>query len=555
RIANRYMEDREKDEPNSYSDAERVVMVRAALLLAFFHDAFHPPFGHVLDPLRPILLPRVESRRIDNAVKALEFERAARGEGTIHRLVVSRIYDSITLKSIAKQCVALMKAAEPNLGRTDGIERRYGFLLDILWGPIDHDRLDYIARDVAHVLTFETLPPTFGDLESFADVRYHADSDSVRFVFNAAVGEKVENLLLTRQRMYGEIYEGRLKAAYDELILHAVIFALDAYEQFEQRLKIRRDTPEWEFGLDFTRLSDLDLVRLLGELPVRPKTWLAKTLLRNLLTNAPFVAAETVEIDNDELPFLGVRYMQWRGRLADRMSDLRRQFKFIVDDDVLAKACSDIANMLTQLPVPIAREDLDRLTGPAARLARNMEKIPPQEHESLFWILITFSLHAFHRFELEKWLWKEFRRRWSGYGLWSMRLASNYVDDVVRHADFASDSAFVDAQQAASKEFVATLSDTPLVFLFMTRMMPESVTSLWLKDNVLERDAFTCSDDGTLTRVGTLPRHTTNNYWMAAFRPATMDSAADSTIREIIAEFLEKDWVREYVRVRLTLDD
>jgi hypothetical protein len=87
----------------------------------------------------------------------------------------------------------------------------------------------------------------------------------------------------------------------------------------------------------------------------------------------------------------------------------------------------------------------------------------------------------------------------------------------------------------------------------MTRMVPESVTGMWLKDNVLERDALTVDRDGNIKRVKTAPHHTANNYWIAIFRPPTMDASADIVIREILVSFLHRDWVDQYVIARMSV--
>ena len=74
RKANEYMIANE--DSNVQYRLHRSTVIRAALFLAFLHDAFHGPFGHVLDPIKGVLLPDKLDTRIDNTARHLEFKRA-----------------------------------------------------------------------------------------------------------------------------------------------------------------------------------------------------------------------------------------------------------------------------------------------------------------------------------------------------------------------------------------------------------------------------------------------------------------------------------------------
>jgi hypothetical protein len=462
------------------------------------------------------------------------------------------------LDEVIDEALALLRADETALDDADAVPSRYAFLLDILWGPLDHDRLDYLPRDAAHVFAFGTLPPNLSELET--SISFLADdTGQIRLVYKDAVGRQLETLLLLRQHMYNDVYEGRIKSSYDELILHSVILCFDAHDQFRQRLRLLPGMPEWDLGFDFARLSDLGLVRLLSELDNTPREWLSKALLRNLLTNSPFVPAATADINNLDIPYLGLRYIYWRKPLAHRLRKARAAFRRVPDRRRIEDAYRDIAKMLLEDAAPVDRDELRRSTDildeSVEHLAGQLDRVPPTKSEAMFWILITFSLHAYHRFELERWMWGEFRRKWQGYNVWAARLCDKYADDVTRGVSFPSDAARNEAQKAASELMHESLLQTPLIFIYMTRMMPESVTGMWLKDNVLERDALTVDKKGKISRVNTRPRHTANNFWLAVFRPPTMDSSADVILREVLAAFLHSEWIQQYVLARLTVAD
>jgi HD superfamily phosphohydrolase len=553
--------------PNEYTNPARDLMTRAALVLALLHDAFHPPFGHVLDPLRPVILPQKDEPRIDNAAKYLEFAQALDERGVVHELL-AKVYDAGRLQPILEMCLRLLDhATAPALPRD---LKPYAFIIDILWGQLDHDRFDYLFRDVAHVFPFATERPLrLSALRDKIQCVEDTQSGEVRLTFNASDAE-LDEFLRFRQRMYNDVYEGHLKAPFDEMILHAVMYLLISHNKFDGYRDLAPDTDEWHFGLDFARLSDVDLVRLIDAVDLDCNTWIAKKLVGDLLANAPFRCAAHREIDNLEIPILAARYIQWRAPYERAVVDLASRLKLRPNRKEREDAIARLAKML-EGPTPVAPEDAASLN--AWLRSQQYEQyldsrtgdLLPTGSEPLFWLLHGFSLRAFHRLRVESWLWKRFCETWQLYHQWSSGIADAFARDAAHARGVDVDEVLgADAPAQPQREellrlmakdaatFRDHLSRTPLLFIHMSRVDPRDVTRMWLKDAGGERHAQRHSRaTGGLVPVAPKPRKSLNNYWLGIFRPPTMAPAADKVIETLLEELLEKEWVRLFASASL----
>lgn len=553
KVAYRYAVDSDRTKPRRYANPQRDLNFRAALTLAFFHDAFHPPFGHVLDPLRPVLLPQIDSPRIDNSVKYLEFERGQREKGLVFALLATVFQDRRLRINVIERSLLLMDNA--NADELPDDLKPYGFLFDILWGPLDHDRFDYLFRDVAHVFPFaRERPPR---LSSLVDHIVCLPNDGeIRLTFDVPQQE-IDDFLLLRQRMYNEVYEGELKAPFDEAILHAVIFILIEHNRFEAWRPLEPDTDDWDFGIDFARLSDIDLIRLIDGLPLTPRMWIAKKLVGDLLANAPFRCAAHREIDNLELPLLAVRHHLWQHPFRSAVEELTQKFRFRPNraeaKDALARLA---AKLLGPAPIPASEKDNvhDRLLSQG--LGRYIEPgsgdILPAANDALFWTLYGIGLRAFHRVRVERWFWERFIAQWPLYDTWSSDLAEAYVGErrterISQQGTYSQEDALNDAVA-----FRRDLKSTPLVFVYMSRINPNDLNRLWMKDTSDEREALRRDRaTGTLVPIRAKPIQSVNNYWAAIFRPQAMDDTADDLLAELFTEFLKTAWVELYADASL----
>jgi HD superfamily phosphohydrolase len=530
----------------------RKSIVRAALVLAFFHDAYHAPFGHVLDPLCSILLPFTETTRIDNAARYKDFVlmlSTINGDSTLPEEesmvlpLLRRVFsDESELKSVAEWCVAFLDCYRRGYVELPDDFRSIAFVFDILWSAADHDRLDYVCRDESHLLVFDAPSYSVTEIAKHCECREDPASGEVRLVFGGTSGEYVERMLLRRHRLYNLVYESRYKAPYDEMILHSAAFLLEDHDLLTRSF-------DSSFGLEFVRLSDLDFIRLITEVgDSSPRSFVARLLLRDVLNNAPFWAAYHRDIDNSEIPTIAERYAVLRPQVQSRVNDVVSKSRAGLGFRPSVQATQSFYDSLRKLleaPVRVTYSGQlppqlmgNPQLGSQGEVTIEIENL---EGESLFWVLALFGPHMQYRLHLERAVWSHVRQYWSGYNAWELNL-----EDTLCRTSWAE---YSDSDKAVKgAELRTTLRSLPLTLIFMSRMVPSP--GLLLKDYTSERKALSISSDNELEELTITPQDVLNNYWISVFRPPSMDASVDKVIVDYMENhLLPYGWLEEWVAV------
>lgn len=537
RAADRYMRDH-SDGVDLYAHQRRNI-IRAGLLVAFFHDVFHPPFGHAFDPLRPVLFPSAASMRIDKTVLVLEMEKASQLQGVIYDLLSRFVFFDCEdqyqpVVELALEFLGPALADSPEIPEN---LKEVAFVLDILNSRIDHDRLDYLYRDAAHVLqdTRHSLASFLGEFD------FHTVDGAVRLVYSADITNDLRELLRLRRVLYSRVYEAREKAATDEMLRHAVEYLFQAHGLLRARLALPEQQAIQGFGASFARLSDHALVRLINEAEDGPQVHVAKKLIQDLFTGAFFVPVEGAhhEVPNEYLLVLERRYAALRRKFTGALKSARTPAMMGLNptSEKIAEVYQQ-ALAFRRSPVQVPVDELSGLEGAVREeLLQNapldtsgaqsaLVELQALPVEDLYWVLQFFGSDSRLRLSLEEFLWLDIQERWSGFEHW----LSTTVADVD------------DAEEA--KSLKEAFKETPLVFLAMSKPGSADFYGQLLMEASREREILVW--DKRLDEVTTLGPEKAeggrvNNFWLTALKPQSMPDSADSAIAEAVKSLILED--------------
>jgi hypothetical protein len=403
------------------------------------------------------------------------------------------------------------------------------FVFDILSSEVDHDRLDYVNRDFAHVVQNRIY--RVGDIIANAKVAWADRSNGeARLMFDRSAGAAIRDILFWRHKLYAHVYEAPEKAPYDEMILHAVIYLLDEYDSFGHPLARRHERTASSLGLAFVRLSDHDLHRAINESAVGKRSFFSRLLIRDVMTNAPFVFAARCEISNKNLRSLHARHQHLAPRCRSLVQEMLRDKRVVglePDEQVRGAAFRKMFILLDE------EVNIDGVA---------YEPVP---EEGMFWLLQSFGWHGYYRFQLEKLIWAELKIRWEGFDRWASATAGllwSELKDAAAEKQVLSDSG----------SLWGLLGDTPLVFLAMSRLGAGDLSGLLLMDRSEERSIllYDGSGDAPVAFDPGKPEDSANNYWIGAVRPQSMPEEVDQIIDGILrAVFFERGWIDHYIRI------
>ena len=234
----------------------------AVMIYALIHDAYHGPFGHSLDHLGGLIASGGPKRRIDKTLLLEEVNKAKRQrEGDVHLLVnhVARwmmlernkpwevhvdpewVYPKDALILADELTEVLSRLIRPRDARAKTPEKYW--LCEIVDGPVDADRLDFLLRDtrclyyptridegiVAELIEGARLvlgPLVEGTMSvDRADVMTVGSKRQVyRIHWDGEQKETIEALLKLRSELYERVYEAPPKRAFDEMLTHALMW-------------------------------------------------------------------------------------------------------------------------------------------------------------------------------------------------------------------------------------------------------------------------------------------------------------------------------------------
>lgn len=521
--------------------------VRAVLVLAFLHDAFHPPLGHVLDPFSPVFFKDRKTPRLDDAARDAEFKRAqdyykAKLHLTTPRPIrIPVVIELLQLvfngsdaevQDVINACVDLIEQAN----REDLSQpwKAFAFAFDILWSSVDHDRLDYIARDFVHVMVFLGAPYHLADV--LHGLRCDDVGGEVRLIFGTSATSILQNLLNTRKQMYAWIYEAKEKARYDTMLQHATALLLD-------EAGCLYTTPPDTFRRDFLRLTDFDFTRIATTITQRPRRGLAAALAKDAMNNRPLVLCHYADVPNEQLAALEERLRIFGDHIGRRVVGIVLNFAdafgFEPNVEALETALGQVVGLLTDEPW-INEDELGSHVIGERRMngGRSEVKLSWQDSEHLFWTLVHGSGDFRVILEFERLVWAEVKRR-------SPSIAREVVDmlakKIVDHTH--SDTPSKDRGTPTADMFRFIDSEWPPIFIYMS--LTGRGAGLTNNDKVVQREIVASEGaDGQRTVTLRLPdREGVSHCWLAAYRPASVgpigcefDRVVDAAARELVAE-------------------
>ena len=257
---------------------ERETTAMAALL----HDIGHGPFSHVLDGVMREL-----------------------GQDGIHEqisraIIRTRFGDHLDADEAGTVCDLI----DPPKGQRSAAQ-------DIVSGPADADKYDYLMRDSHY------CGVAYGrfDLERIIETAELLDSaGQTQLAFQEGGLYAVEGLLLARRSMHRQVYRQKTRRATDVMLIRAIKLAIDSGDDIVARLIPSRDDDDnpvldERFVDGYLDLDDESLRRHLEKNTTGPSQELAQSLRRRELVH------EVVQLDDGLIRHL--RSGLWLGRLVD----------------------------------------------------------------------------------------------------------------------------------------------------------------------------------------------------------------------------------------------
>ncbi len=168
--------------------------INHAFLAAMIHDAGQVAFGHDLEGAVPDLYDH------EDIVRRL-LDESSWGVASLRKLIASK-WPDVDVNRVLAILGNADAESEPTLLPVDGIAK------DVISGPIDADKLDYVTRDAVYCSV------AYGrgvDRPRFlravtVDAKAMGRSSRLALAYRAKGSASIESLLLARYQMYGAVY-------------------------------------------------------------------------------------------------------------------------------------------------------------------------------------------------------------------------------------------------------------------------------------------------------------------------------------------------------------
>ena len=522
---------------NSSEDAydHRKDLIRAGLIFAVFHDVFHSPFGHILDPLRPLFIDEGPNR-LDRTILWYEIQLAvARQRGNVFRLLSQHVFDDKPDEELERVLDALSIILK-GLVDTDERDSSLGFIYDILSSSVDHDRLDYVRRDHAHILQ-DREPYDLSNIIEGARVDWVDSSQSeARLMFTEDTGREIRDLFNWRKQLYNQVYEGVGKTPYDEMVLHSVVYVLRDYQVPFNLFSENRDVKR-EIGRLLCSLSDHDLIRLVEESKYSGSSLIAQVLIRDIMSNAPFVFASYNELANEDLKNIRKRYVNLSPRLEKVVLNTIKNpstFGGLPNDEIDIEgrkaAYSEVISHINDT-VEVDRDG-------------NREKIEPIQGEGIFWLLQETCWNIVHQMSFEETIWDTLQSSWGGFDNWIYGLSDEIFHDY--DSILTGKSAAIDRSDVQE-----VLRDNPLTFVASSRIEAFDLEGLMYMDRKEERAPLLFDREGHSAPFDPGdPEPTPSDYWIGVVCPQSMPVDGKDAVSDIMSDIIyDGGWIRQYVDI------
>lgn len=226
--------------------------VRAAALL---HDVGHGPFSHVSEM---VFEKRTQREHIHESISAAIIRHDPQVYGVLGDDDAQWIADLL---------------AKTGHGKTRSVER------DIIAGPADIDKLDYLLRDSHY------CGVNYGryDLDKVVEAaRRKQDVGGTKLAYHTDGVFSLEEMLLARYHMHRQVYGHKTRVATDLMLVRAMDLGVDAGHLPKELFEPPED-PGGDFVSEYLKYDDEAVIRTLAERP-GPSGELMRALLdRKLL--------------------------------------------------------------------------------------------------------------------------------------------------------------------------------------------------------------------------------------------------------------------------------
>jgi HD superfamily phosphohydrolase len=271
-VATRIVESLQRQQKTGESTENRDIAesdIRNARVSGLFHDIGHLPFSHALEPL------------LKRETKALASEMGIPRIGEPHEYLTFRLLQTPYVVEIIERINEKAKVANPSFvldlelirnlvsGLHDRISSKDAFLLDVIHGETDADRIDYLLRDGYYT------GATHGavDKERLFETLCIVSRGSGLYLGIKEKGlESVEGLYTSRDLMYSTVYLHHTARIAETMLLRAMAKAL----------------PDYETRLGLLQHNDETCLRILGEHTETRKT-LERLVFRRFLKRCDVV--------------------------------------------------------------------------------------------------------------------------------------------------------------------------------------------------------------------------------------------------------------------------
>jgi len=263
-----------------YPDGREVL---GAFTYAALHDAFQGPFGHALDSVREDLVGGLHAnRRLDKTLlnfivgSALSLlQHGSNGDSLDAPAAIQALCDTVE-ETVAKpnnisstwllQWVYQASLSDFTSLDSKELKRRQelSWLYDLLEGPVDADRWDYLWRDTLHLGLTRSNKALLDLLHDFwDDMRVHWDGVRSRLTVSERIAKRLGvGFFALRKSLYKNVYENPEKRVIDSILIRCIHLGLLS-EVHRPENWATHDQRYLEFLVDLTHITDTELLSIL----------------------------------------------------------------------------------------------------------------------------------------------------------------------------------------------------------------------------------------------------------------------------------------------------
>lgn len=276
--------------------------VLSSFVYVAIHDAFQGPFGHTLDAMREELTGGAfQGKRLDKALLAYtiyetyEFlegrnedpPAAVLAFATTLEVGLGRLLQ-LKIKPIVDRLFWATRPDTANVPPRESRRRKeLGWIYDLLEGPLDADRWDYLWRDSLHLgLTnyHDQIGKLLNLFKDNIDVDWNDKEKTSRIIIPEKVGATLGKTFFDiRRRLYKNFYESPEKRLIDNLLVRCLFLALIEPTQTDTRRGLLGPTTREDL-LNLINITDSELLSILERSPTGKTGFLIRHLAGELKT-------------------------------------------------------------------------------------------------------------------------------------------------------------------------------------------------------------------------------------------------------------------------------